>query len=125
MAWHAPDWRCLPIVLAVAGAADAALAQSAERGQAVYESRCVACHGVDLNRVGPRHRGVLGRTAGKLADFDGYSDALRQSRLVWSREALALWLTDPEGLIPGQGMGFRLSSAQDRDDVVAYLATLK
>jgi cytochrome c len=35
------------------------------------------------------------------------------------------WLTDPEALVPGQGMGYRLDDPQERADVVAYLATLR
>ena len=34
-------------------------------------------------------------------------------------------LPDPEALIPGQAMDYQLDDAQDREDVVAYLATLK
>jgi cytochrome c len=37
---------------------------------------------------------------------------------------LNAWLTDPEKLIPGQRMGYRLSLPTERADVVAYLATL-
>jgi cytochrome c len=34
-------------------------------------------------------------------------------------------LTNPETLIPGQRMGYSMDNAQDRENVVAYLATLK
>lgn len=79
---------------------------------------------MEANRVGPKHAGIVGRKAGSVKDFS-YSSALKQSELVWSRELLVKWLTDPEQLIPGQVMGFRLGNVQDRMDVVAYLATLK
>ena len=36
-------------------------AGDATRGEQVYESRCMACHWLDANRVGPMHRGVYGR----------------------------------------------------------------
>lgn len=122
--------RALLAVVAVAGAA-AAHAQvplngagsSAERGLVVYEARCSGCHSVDANRVGPLHRGVLGRRAGAVPGYD-YSPALRASTLVWSPATLKAWLADPEVVIPGQGMGYRLSDAREREDVVAYLATL-
>jgi cytochrome c len=35
------------------------------------------------------------------------------------------WRSNPEALIPGQRMGYAMDNAQDREDVVAYLATLK
>jgi cytochrome c len=102
-----------------------ALAQTASvaRGKALYESRCIACHSVDTNRVGPMHRGVLGRRAGSVSGFV-YSDALRGSTQVWRRETLQAWLKDPEALIPGQKMGYQVDMRQDRLDLVAYLATL-
>ncbi len=96
---------------------------SAERGKTLYGSRCVACHSVDANRVGPLHRGVLGRRVGSVPGF-AYSDALRSSTLVWSRETLQAWLKDPEALISGQQMGYQVEMLQDRLDLVAYLATL-
>lgn len=90
------------------------------RGAAYYETRCAACHSLDRNRVGPRHRGVLGRRAGSVADY-GYSTSLRSSTLVWTAENLDAWLTDPGALVPGQRMGFRVNRAQDRRDIIAYL----
>ncbi len=99
-------------------------AQSVERGKALYEARCGACHSVDANRVGPMHQGVLGRRAGSVPGYD-YSEALAKSRIVWTRDKLQAWLAGPEQLIPGQKMGFSLGEAADRADVVAYLATLK
>ena len=99
------------------------MAQSAELGKALYESRCGACHSVDANRVGPAHQGVLGRKAGSAPGY-AYSKALADSQLVWSREKLAAWLAGPEAVIPGQAMNYSLGDARERDDVVAYLATL-
>lgn len=96
---------------------------SAERGLAIYTAKCSACHSVEDNRVGPSHAGVLGRRAGKAKDYE-YSEALAKSKIIWSRENLERWLTDPEKVIPGQRMGYRLSLPQERADVVAYLATL-
>jgi cytochrome c len=107
-----------------AGNALAADEQAASRGLAVYENTCAGCHSVDANRVGPKHAGIVGRKAGSIKDYS-YSAALKKSGLVWNRDLLVRWLTDPEQVIPGQAMGFRLGNVQDRMDVVAYLATLK
>jgi cytochrome c len=43
---------------------------------------------------------------------------------VWTGDKLRAWLTDPEALVPGQAMGYSLSQAQDRRDVVAFLQSL-
>jgi cytochrome c len=108
----------------VASAPGAAQGGDAARGAALYESRCGACHSVAADRIGPRHAGVLGRKAGGVDGYD-YSTALKASRLVWDRGALERWLTDPEAVIPGQRMGYRLGDAGERADIVAYLVTLK
>jgi cytochrome c len=99
-------------------------AGDAAHGKEIYESRCFACHSVDANRVGPMHMGVFGRKAGSIADYD-YSKAVKKSKVVWNDKTLDRWLTDPEKLIPGQKMGFQVSEAKDRADIIAYLKTLK
>jgi cytochrome c len=100
------------------------LGGNALQGKTIFDARCGACHSVDSNRVGPALGGVVGRVAGKAPDFF-YSQALGAAKHVWTREKLLAWLTDPEALVPGQAMGYRLETAQDRQDVVAYLATQK
>lgn len=102
----------------------AAPAGSAVRGKEIYAAQCSACHSIGTNRVGPMHLGVLGRKAGSAVGYR-YSEALRKSKIVWNHDTLVAWLTDPEALIAGQRMGYSVDSAQDREDVVAYLATLK
>ena len=93
----------------------------AVRGEKLYESRCIACHSIDANRVGPAHKGVVGRKAGSAVDYD-YSPAVGKSSIVWSTITLDLWLTDPEKTIPGQKMGYPMPDAQDRADLIAWLA---
>lgn len=95
-------------------------AGDASRGEQLYESRCIACHSLDENRVGPKHRGVYGRKAGSVPDF-AYSMALTASKIVWSDTTLNRWLTNPEALIPGQRMNFQVRSAEDRADLIAFL----
>lgn len=94
------------------------------RGQALYQARCTACHAVDSNKVGPAHRGVMGRRVGSLQGYR-YSDELAQSRLRWTPQTLNTWLQDPEDLVAGQRMGFQVDDAQERADLIAWLATLK
>ena len=108
--------------LAAAVPATAAEAGDAARGQVVYE-RCEACHSPDLDRIGPHDRGIVGRVAGSVKGFD-YSPALRKAGFVWTEALLDRWLTDPQKLVPGNKMGFRLGDPAMRADVIAYLKTL-
>jgi cytochrome c len=100
-------------------ASPALAAGDPERGAQVYEG-CQDCHAIDKNDVGPRHRGVFGRKAGSLPDFD-YSPALRGAGFVWDEATLDKWLTDPQAFLPGVRMFYHLGEAQDRADVIAFL----
>lgn len=93
-------------------------------GQQLYESRCGACHSPDADRVGPHHRGIIGRPAGSVAGYS-YSAALKAAGFVWTEQQLDKWLTDPQALVPGQKMNFRVSNPNDRADIIAYLKSLK
>ena len=95
-------------------------AGDAIRGETLYEGRCGGCHSLDDNRVGPMHRGVFGRKAGSVSDY-AYSSAVKKAKIVWDERVLDQWLTNPEKLIPGQKMGYQLSDAGERADVIAYL----
>jgi cytochrome c len=108
------------ISAALAGTAWAGgLTGDADHGEALYEA-CQDCHSLDKNDVGPRHRGVFGRKAASLPDYD-YSDALKSANIVWNEETLDKWLTDPQAVAPGAKMFFHLDNPQDRADVIAYL----
>ncbi len=95
------------------------LVGDADRGEQLYQA-CTDCHSLDKNDVGPRHRGVFGRKAASLPDYD-YSDALKSANIVWNEETLDKWLTDPQAVAPGAKMFFHLDNPQDRADVIAYL----
>ena len=93
-------------------------------GEAIYP-RCLACHALAYDRVGPRHCGLIGRRAGSVAGFD-YSDAMKQSKLTWTRENLERFLADPLGTVPGTTMTYAgVPDAKERADLIAYLANAK
>lgn len=93
----------------------------AARGKALYETRCGACHAIDDNGPGPRHRGVLGRLAGTQPGYD-YSPALRRFAKRWTEARLDRWLENPSALVPGNKMVVQLApSPLDRRDLIAYL----
>lgn len=126
---HSPAARrptvaaALSLALATAVSPTAWAGGDPAKGADVYD-KCIACHSPSLNRIGPRHQGVVGRTAGGLTDF-AYSPALKKAGFVWDEARLDQWLTNPEKLVPGNRMGFRLQDPAQRADVIAYLKTLK
>ena len=115
-----PRRASLPAVVLLALWAGDAAAADAGRGKELYESRCMGCHSLDANRVGPAHRGVYGRKAGSAPAF-AYSSAVKGSAVVWEEKSLDAWLTNPQALIPGQRMNFRIALPEDRADIIAYL----
>ena len=59
-------------------------------GKAAWAA-CQACHELDTNKTGPKHRGLVGRKAGTVPGFK-YSVALAQSGITWTPENLDTWL---------------------------------
>ncbi len=55
---------------------------------------CAACHSLEPGRhmTGPSLAGILGREAGTAPGFDRYSEALRESELVWDTHSLDAFL---------------------------------
>jgi cytochrome c len=96
-----------------------AVAADAAHGAQVYKT-CALCHSFEKNGAGPKHAGLIGRTAGTVPDYR-YSPALQRSGIVWDDATLDGWLADPQALVPGTKMFFNLDSAQDRADVIEYL----
>ena len=114
--------RCGLALLALAALSrvqPAAAAADAAHGAQVYKT-CALCHAFEKNGAGPKHAGVVGRTAGTVPDYR-YSPALQKSGIVWTEATLDKWLADPQALVPGTKMFFNLDSAQDRADVIEYL----
>ena len=92
-------------------------------GKDVFARRCSGCHSPDSNKEGPRLRGIVGRKAGAVPGFP-YSDGLRNSGIIWSGELLAKWLENTQAVVKDNDMEFRVSSADERSAVVAYLKSL-
>jgi cytochrome c len=111
------------VVGAMPASADAALNGDAAHGKVLYQG-CQACHSIDDNDLGPKHRGVVGRRAGSVEDYS-YSTALKSSGLTWDEPTLDRWLTNPSALVPGTKMFFKIDDPQSRADIIAYLKDLK
>jgi cytochrome c len=102
---------------------DAALAADGDpvRGEAIYQ-RCLACHSLEHNRVGPRHCGLFGRKAGTLKGYQ-YSAAMKKYGVTWNAKTLDHFLENPMKAVPGTKMGYAgIKDPQERADLIAYLA---
>ncbi|WP_332051426.1 cytochrome c family protein [Reyranella sp.] len=90
------------------------------RGEEIYH-RCLACHSLEHNRVGPRHCGLFGRKAGTLEGYS-YSAAMKKYGVIWNEKTLDHFLENPMKAVPGTKMGYAgIKDAQERADLIAYL----
>jgi cytochrome c len=117
----------LALAAALVAAGGSAFAEgSAAKGKAYFTAQCSLCHSADpgVEGAAPSLFGVVGRKAASEPGFP-YSKALKASGLTWTRPQLDKFLSGPSKLVPGTAMPISVAKDPDRDDVVAYLATLK
>jgi cytochrome c len=94
-------------------------------GQQVF-ARCAGCHSTapGENKIGPSLAGVLGRKSGTEPGYS-YSPALKAADITWDEHTLDQFLTNPMTDVPGTKMFINVPEAADRQNVIAYLQTLK
>ena len=103
-------------------------AGDAKRGADVFAEECGDCHSPvpGKDKKGPTLTGVLGRKAGSVASFAGYSDAMKSSGIVWTPEKIDAYVAAPKKIVPGGKMKYDgLPDAARRADVIAYVLGLK
>ncbi len=113
-------------VLAHAAAAPAVPGDAA-KGEAFFKTMCAVCHvAVDDGKPhpGPVLAGVVGRKAASYPGFN-YSPALKASAQTWDAAKLDTFLTNAQAMVPGTFMVVKLANPEQRQNVVAYLNTLK
>lgn len=97
-----------------------AAADEVAAGQAHYRNKCAGCHSLDADRVGPRHRNVVGRAVAGVPTYT-YSPALKDLGGVWTPARLDQWLRDTQKMAPGSRMYLQMDDPAQRRQIVAYL----
>lgn len=112
-------------VLAIASpsVAAAAAADGQAAGKVAYEGKCGGCHSVEANRIGPLHRGVVGRRVASVPGY-AYSPALKKLTGVWTPVRLDRWLQNPQAVAPGTRMYFSVANPAERAAIIAYLESV-
>jgi cytochrome c len=105
-------------------------------GETVFKNNCTICHTTTMgglqrmgpsleNQQGPSLSAIVGRHSASVPDF-AYSDAMMKADRIWDDRTLDAYLTRGRDLVPGNKMLFAgLANEQDRQNLIAYLATLK
>jgi cytochrome c len=114
----------LPMLAAViAASTQAAPAQDMAAGEQSFK-KCVACHAIGegaANKVGPLLNGLEGRRAGSMAGYN-YSEANKNSDLVWSEESFSAYIKNPAATIAGTKMLFAgIRNEKEIANLWAYL----
>jgi len=114
------------LVLAVLAAAimtRTAQAQDASAGEQVFR-QCLPCHSIGpdaKNKVGPELNGLDGRHSGSTPGYS-YSDANKNSGIVWNEANFKKYIHDPRATIPGTKMIFPgVKNDTQVDNLWAYL----
>jgi len=108
----------------VAASVGTAYAQDLEKGEASFR-KCLPCHSIGddaQNKIGPELNGLDGRHSGTVANFS-YSDANKNSGIVWNAEVFKEYIKDPRAKVPGTKMIFAgIKNEGEINDLWAYVS---
>jgi len=111
------------ILLPLAVSAPVRAAGDPAQGARAFSAECSDCHSVrpGKNKKGPSLFGVVGRTAGTVADMR-YSKAMRAVKFVWTPDRLDAYIAHPKAIVPKGRMKYDgLDDARARADIIAFL----
>ena len=108
----------------IAATAASGLTQDLAKGENSFK-KCLPCHSIGPdaeNKVGPVLNGLDGRHSGTVKDFT-YTDANKNSDIVWNEANFKEYIKDPKAKIPGTKMMFAgIKNEQEINDLWAYIS---
>ena len=109
-------------VVILTASAGGAVAQDLAAGETAFR-KCQICHDVGeaaKNKLGPELNGLAGRKAGTVEGY-AYSDADKNSGIVWSEASFKEYLENPQEKMPGTKMILSVKNEKELADLWAYL----
>jgi cytochrome c len=121
-----PTGAGLLLINMLVASSTALAAGNATAGKGVFMSHCAVCHSTQpsVNKIGPSLAGVVGSKSGTVPGYD-FSTAMKNADVTWDDPNLDKFLANPAGFVSGTKMFVNLPSQTDRQNVIAYLSTLK
>jgi cytochrome c len=114
---------CLTAAIALLASSGLCRAQDVAAGEVQFK-KCAPCHDVGekaKNRVGPVLNGLEGRKSGTIPNFK-YSEANKNSEIVWDEAQFLDYIKDPKTKIPRTIMVFAgIKDEADAKNLWAYL----
>jgi cytochrome c len=111
-------------IVALAASAGVAVAGDIAAGETLFK-KCMACHSklgeTAKNMIGPVLNGLKGRKSGSVPGYN-YSDANKNSGILWDEGTFKEYIKDPKAKIPGTKMVFPgIKNEKDADDLWSFL----
>lgn len=116
----------IALCMVLAGTAATPAVAAPANGETLFKQKCVVCHTVVAAKpgtVGPNLRGVVGRKAASTT-FN-YSNALKQTKIIWNKATLDKYLSAPTKMVPGTKMVISVTDAAQRAALIQYLSQTK
>ena len=110
-------------IVALAASAGVAVAGNIAAGEMSFK-KCMACHSIGetgKNMVGPVLNGLKGRKSGSVPGYN-YSDANKNSGIVWDEATFKEYINDPKVKIPRTKMVFPgIKNEKESEDLWSFL----
>ena len=110
-------------IVVLASSAGAAVAGDIAAGETSFK-KCMPCHSIGenaKNMIGPVLNGLKGRKSGSVPGYS-YSDANKNSGIVWDDDKIRQYLSKPRELVPGNKMAFPgIKDENEISNLLAYL----
>merc|ERR1712117_137829 len=95
-----------------------------KKGAKLFKAKCAQCPTSEKGgnaKQGPPLWGIMGRTSGTCEGF-AYSEANKNSGIVWSDKHMFEYLVNPKKYIPGTKMVFAgIKRDKERADLITFL----
>jgi cytochrome c len=115
--------KMLVMAMMLAVSARVAAAQDVAKGESVFH-QCMVCHAIGTdaqNKIGPELNGLDGRHSGAVVNYT-YSDANKNSGIIWDETTFKEYIVNPQAKIPGTKMPFAgIKDPQQVNDLWAYI----